>query len=183
MIESFKNCLAFYVIATRAILVSGVAVFGTGSILAFNVNKVVTVSLNNYLTFNVIATRAILVSGVAVFSTGSILAFNVNKIVTVSLNNFLAFNVIATRAILVCGITVFGTSRILAFNVNEIVTESRNYYFSAKQAILRCCTGCISALEMVNSCVNLVAIIPVHGVDYAISALVKFNIGSLVAVA
>ena len=121
--------------------------------------------------------------GITVFGTCSSLSLYVNKIVIESFKNCLAFGVIATRAILVCGITVFGAGSILAFYINEVVIKSRSYYLAAKQAILGCCTGCVSSLNVVDLCLDLVAVIPAHRVDNAISALDKIKVGSLVTVA
>ena len=111
MLKSLKNCLAFDVIATRAILVCGITVFCTSSILALYVNEVMLKSLKNCLAFDVIATRAILVCGITVFCTCSILAFYVNKIVIKS-RNFLCVRIatFASECLNTCCSTCSGSS-------------------------------------------------------------------------
>ena len=161
--------------------VSSNALLGTSRRCCYRCTILVIKSIDNFLTFGVIATRAILVCGITVFCTCSSLSLYVNKIVIESFKNCLAFDVITARAILVRGITVFGAGSSLAFYINEIVIKSRSYYLAAKQAILGCCTGCVSSLNVVDLCLDLVAVIPAHRVDNAISALIKLNVGRLVA--
>ena len=147
MLKSLKNCLAFDVIATRAILVCGITVFSTSSILALYINEVMLKSLKNCLAFDVIAARAILMCGITVFGTCSSLSLYVNKIVSESFKNCLTFGVITTRAILVRGITVFGTCSSLSLYVNKIVIESRNFLCVriatfASECLNTCCSTC-----------------------------------------
>ena len=85
MTKSFKLCLTFDMIATRAILVCGITGLCTSSILAFYVNKVVTKSLDFNISC-VIASVACNVCIPSCFFASSILSIVCNFIVTKSLD-------------------------------------------------------------------------------------------------